>query len=79
MTIEEELLINSGGNVLTLILIGILYVIYQRCQSCNSSCHTQNFDCTSEEVRSQKQEHKISVLLKALERHDKNTARENLV
>jgi hypothetical protein len=82
MTWESELLVNSGGNMLTMVLVGLLYVMYQRCLSCNSSCHTGFFDCTSKEVRNAKDENKISVLIKALERHDKNTSRnsgENLL
>ena len=78
MTLEAELLVNSGGNILTVMLLGILYVVYQRCQSCNSSCHTGFFDCTSKEIKKAREEDKISILIKALERHDR-TNRENLV
>ena len=78
MTIESDILINSGGNLCTVILLGVFYIFYQRCLTCNSSCHTGFFDCTSEEVRNARTENKIGILMKALQRHE--TIRgENLV
>ena len=78
MTLGTDLLINSSGNIATIILIGILYVIYQRCLSCSSSCHTGIFDCKSKAVRETIRQNKIDILMSALERHDNNTGR-NLV
>ena len=69
-------LIAAGGigNVLTLGFAGLCYILYQRCQSCDSKCHTSWMTCESQKMREKKETQKIDLLLKALDIHKRRTS-----
>ncbi len=78
--VSSALFAGVPGNILTLGGFMCIWLVYQRCSSCNSNCHTSFWDCKSPAVRNKINESKIELVMKALQRHQRNTERgENLV
>ena len=71
--VVDTIISGSISNLLTIGVAAVFYIIYQRCHSCNSRCHTAWFDCEAPEMKQKKENSKIDVLLKALEIHRRRT------
>ena len=72
-TIVSQVVAGGIGNVLTLGLAGFCYIVYQRCQTCDSKCHTSWLTCESQKMKQKKENQKIDLLLKALEIHQRRS------
>ena len=70
----SQVLAGGIGNVVTLGLAGLCYILYQRCQTCDSKCHTSWLTCESQKMKEKKENQKIDLLLKALEIHTRRTS-----
>ena len=72
---NTQLLYGTGANVITLVLVSILWVCKKRFETCNSACHTGFFSCESKEVREHKENSQIELIIQAIERDRQNTQR----
>ena len=72
---NSQLLYGTGANLLTMVLISILYVCKQRLQSCSSACHTGFFSCESKEVRELKENSQIDLIIQAIQKDRQDTQR----
>ena len=70
-----QVLESAGGNLLTLVCVTVMYVVYKRCLTCRSECHTKMFECSTEQQRQRKREKKIDIVCSALEKHGRQTLR----
>ena len=74
---ESELLLNMGGNIVTLAVALGVYVIYKRCVHSKCAVHSSWIDCDSPEIQEMKFQKNKTMLKKALEEIKIETQRDS--
>ena len=75
---ESELLLNMGGNIVTIAVALGVYVAYKRCVHSKCAIHSSYLDCESDEIQEIKFQKNKTMLKKALEEIEIETMREPL-
>ena len=71
----EGVMTSAGGNLLSLVVVTIMYVVYKRCLTCQSHIHTSWLDCETEKVKCAKRNKKKELICEALQDHQSKTLR----
>ena len=74
---ESELLLNMGGNLVTIAIALGVYVIYKRCIHSKCAVHSSWLDCESAEIQEIKFQKNKTMLKKALEEIKKGTKKKS--
>ena len=72
---DSELLLNCGGNLLTVGVVLMIFVVYKRCLSSKCTIHSSWLDCESPEVKAAKLSETRINIKKALMEHQPETSR----
>ena len=73
---ESELLLNMGGNLVTIAVALGVYVVYKRCVHSKCAVHSSWLDCESDEIQELRFQKRKTELKKALEEIRVETQRE---
>ena len=73
----EGVMTSAGGNLLSIVVVTVCYVVYKRCLTCQSHIHTSWLDCDTEKVKRAKRTHKKELICEALDEHLSKTIRQS--
>ena len=76
---SNTLMKQTGGNMITLGICLILFLVYKKCKTCNSSFHTSWLDCETEDYKERKAAKHRENIKKALSEHTTETMRDSQV